>query len=284
MARTPELGDVAIRERIKAFVQARGGSVSLAALGREVFCFRNPHVPFLRQLLRRLFASDPQLILRENDRLELVPDGGKSRALAESEYVVVDVETTGSRAEVDRVIEVAAFRVVTQGERAHIVEEFVTLVNPERALPPAIVRLTGITEAMLVRAPRFREIAWPLRAFLGSRVLVAHNARFDVAFLNAELQRAGGSPLDDPLLCTLALSRRLFPELPNHRLPTVARHVGVRMNVWHRARSDAWATAHIFLHVLERLRERGVRTLSEALRFQQGRGTSAAPSRRLCTF
>jgi DNA polymerase-3 subunit alpha (Gram-positive type) len=270
MAGADGRGDVAIRERILALVEARG-ALSLEALAREVFCFRTVPKAFVRRLMQRLFADDPRLVLREDDRVELRSDDCRSRSLEEGEYVVVDVETTGLRPTADRVIEVAAFRIVGSDGRARVREEFVTLVNPERPLPPPIVRLTGITPPMVARAPRFREIAPELRAFVGARVLVAHNARFDLGFLDVELERAGQRRLEHPYLCTLALSRRLFPELPNHRLPTVARHLGIEMDAWHRARSDAWTTAHLFARMLESLEERGVRTLSDAVRFQAAR-------------
>jgi DNA polymerase III epsilon subunit family exonuclease len=285
MASAREQSDVAIRERIIALLEARGPMLSVETLGREVFCFRTVPVAFVRQMLRRLFADDPRLVLRDDDRVELRPassadaphawgDGSEiseNPSLEEAEYVVLDVETTGLRPTADRVIEVAAFRVATSGGRARILEEFVTLVNPERPIPPTIVRLTGITPPMVARAPRFPEIADPLMAFIGSRVLVAHNARFDLGFLEAELQRARARRLSHPHLCTLALSRRLFPELPNHRLPTLAHYLGIEMETWHRARSDAWATARLFLRLLNPLLERGVCTLSEAMRFQAAR-------------
>lgn len=270
--------DVAIRERILALLKARGRAIPLHVFGREVFCFRTVPAAFMRQMMRRLFADDPHLILRDDDWVELRPPASPQDALPpeacadcsleETEYVVLDVETTGLRPTANRVIEVAAFRVAARDGRTRILDEFVTLVNPEQPLPPTIVRLTGITPAMVARAPRFCEIADQLLAFVGSRVLVAHNARFDLAFLDAEFQRACALSLRPPHLCTLALSRRLFPELPNHRLPTVAQYMGLEMPTWHRARSDAWTTAHLFLRLLTPLQERGVYTLSDAMRFQ----------------
>jgi len=271
MAMAGVLSDVAIRDRIVTFLETQGRSASLEALGRDVFRFRNPPVAFLREMLRRLFADDPHLILREDDRVELRSEEGEDRPLEESEFIVLDVETTGLHPIGDRVIEIAAFRVAGGNGRMRLQEEFVTLVNPGRPLPPTIVHLTGITPEMVARAPRFEEIVDELVAFLGPRVLVAHNARFDLAFLNAELQRTRHKRLGHPRLCTLALSRRLFPELPNYRLPTVARYLGIEMERWHRARSDAWATARLFLRLLDPLAERGVRTLSEALCFQASR-------------
>jgi DNA polymerase-3 subunit epsilon len=264
--------DVAIRERILALLEAQQDqAVPLVTLGREVFRFQNPPLPLLRQIMHRLFHDDPRLILRDDDVVELRPDESVLRPLEESEYVVVDVETTGMRPLSDRVIEVAAIRLTNSGGRVHPVAEFATLVNPEQGLPPTITRLTGITEEMVARAPRFADIADELAAFLGPRVLVAHNARFDLAFLNAEFGRVYERHVGNPQLCTLALSRRLFPELPNHRLPTLARYMGVDLDRWHRASSDAWATARIFLRLLEQLDARGLRTLSEALRFQRAR-------------
>jgi len=269
MVRAQWPSDVAIRERILALLEARGQAVSLVTLGREVFRFRDPPVPFLRQIMHRLFHDDPRLILRDDDVVELRPDRREFQPLEESEYVVLDVETTGMRPLSDRVIEVAAIRLACSGGRVRPVAEFATLVNPERRLPPTITRLTGIAEEMVAHAPRFADVADELAAFLGPCVLVAHNARFDLAFLNAEFGRVYERRLDNPQLCTLALSRRLFPELPNHRLPTLARYMGVDLDRWHRACSDAWATARIFLRLLEQLEERGLRTLSEALRFQR---------------
>ncbi len=271
MAMAGVLSDVKIRDRIVTFLETQGRSAPLEALGREVFRFWNPPVAFLREMLCRLFADDPHLVLREDGWVELRSEEGEDRALEESEFIVLDVETTGLHPTEDRLIEIAAFRVAGGGGRLRLQEELVTLVNPGRPLPPTIVRLTGITPEMVARAPRFEEILEELVAFLGPRVLVAHNARFDLAFLNAELQRARHKRLGHPRLCTLALSRRLFPELPNHQLPTVARYMGIEMEQWHRARADAWATARLFLRLLDPLAERGVRTLSDALCFQASR-------------
>ena len=273
------LNDVAIRHRIVALLDAHGRAGSLATLGREVFGFRQVPVAVLRELFHRLFPHDPHLILRDDDMVELRPDERALRPLEENEYVVVDVETTGMRPSADRVIEVAAVRLARSDGRLRIVEEFATLVNPERALPPGIVRLTGITDGMVARAPRFEEIAEEVAVVLGPRVLVAHNVRFDLAFLNAEFQRAFARRLGNPHLCTLAVSRRLFPELPNHRLPTVARYLGVEMERWHRARTDAWATAQLFLRLLDHLEERGVRTLSEIARLHTTRARRRGSAR-----
>ncbi|HMJ49188.1 MAG TPA: 3'-5' exonuclease, partial [Burkholderiales bacterium] len=119
---------------------------------------------------------------------------------------IVDVETTGATPSHDRVTEIGILRV----ERGRIIEEWSSLVNPETRIPPAIETLTGITNAMVAQAPTFRELADEILARLQGRLLVAHNARFDYGFIKNELCRFGVE-FRPKLLCTVRLSRRLYP-------------------------------------------------------------------------
>jgi DNA polymerase III epsilon subunit-like protein len=132
-------------------------------------------------------------------------------------FVVVDVETTGGSAHTgDRVTEVAAVSV--QGTEVRDV--FHSLVNPQRPIPPFITRLTGISDSMVRSAPVFRDIAGDLAVELAGRVFVAHNARFDWSFLNAEFGRVANGGLDaitDTQLCTVRLARRMLAHLPQSR-------------------------------------------------------------------
>ena len=175
-------------------------------------------------------------------------------------YVVVDVETTGGRAEGgDRITEVAAV-IVRDGR---ICEVFETLVNPERPIPPWITALTNISWAMVKDAPTFREIAPRLLALLEGRIFVAHNATFDWNFICAEVARATGERLDGERLCTVRLARRLLPQLRRRSLDWVCDHYGVENGSRHRAAGDAVATAHVLLRLLHDAAGRGVGTWEE---------------------
>jgi DNA polymerase III subunit epsilon len=172
-------------------------------------------------------------------------------------YVVVDVETTGGRPLYgDRITEIAAV-VVRRGE---IVDVFETLVNPRRSIPPWITRLTNISWSMVKDAPPFEALCDKLLDVLGGHVFVAHNARFDWAFITAEIDRATGRVLDGPRLCTVKLARKLVPQLRRRSLDYVAMHYGVEIQNRHRAAGDAIATARVLIRLLEAARERGCQT------------------------
>jgi len=147
---------------------------------------------------------------------------------------LLDVETTGADPRRDRVTEVGVI-LVDGGE---VVEEWSTLVNPGRLIPPGIQSLTGISEAMVEHAPRFEDIAMDLAARLNGRRLVAHNARFDYAFLRNEFRRAA-LPYRSEMLCTVRLSRALFPEHPRHNLDALIERFALAGDGRHRALADA---------------------------------------------
>jgi len=148
--------------------------------------------------------------------------------------VLLDVETTGADPRRDRVTEIGLL-LVDDGE---VVEEWCSLVNPGRTIPPGIQTLTGITEAMVESAPRFEEVAMDLAARLNGRLLVAHNARFDYAFLRNEFRRAS-LPYRSDMLCTVRLSRALFPEHPKHNLDALIERFALSCETRHRALDDA---------------------------------------------
>lgn len=172
------------------------------------------------------------------------------------EYVVVDVETTGGAAERGhRITEICAVRVRGDGR---VVDEYTTLVNPERPIPPGITALTRITQDMAESAPRFADIAGPFRTFLEGAVFVAHNAAFDWRFVGHELLRAGGAAPTGRVLCTVRLARKVVPEVPRRSLDALAYYFGVENEARHRAWGDARATAVIFRRLLDRVDEREV--------------------------
>lgn len=189
----------------------------------------------------------------DRDTLEYEP-GPRLDSL---EYVVVDVETTGGSPERGhRITEVAGLRVDATGR---ILEEFRTLVNPLRRIPPFVSRLTNITQDMVRRAPVFDEVAPELALLLEGRVFVAHNAAFDWRFVSSELGEAGWTPAAGArVLCTVKLARRVVPELRRRSLDSLARYFGIEIEDRHRAYGDARATVEVFRRLFQRLEERDV--------------------------
>jgi DNA polymerase-3 subunit epsilon len=176
--------------------------------------------------------------------------------LLEAPLAIVDVETTGAHPRHDRVTEIAVLEV----ERGELAGEWETLVDPEEPIPAAIQALTGISNAMVEDAPTFAELAPALHERLAGRVLVAHNARFDYGFLRREFERAG-LPYQARTLCTVKLSRRLYPEHARHDLDSlIARHA-LECGTRHRALGDARALWQ-FLRIARD--ERGAAALDEA--------------------
>src|SRR5271169_3032855 len=153
---------------------------------------------------------------------------------AAENLVFVDLETTGGNAAHDRITEIGIVRV--QGGEA--VEEWSTLVNPGCEIPPYIVAFTGISNEMVAAAPRFAAIAATVFEKLRGAVFVAHNARFDYSFLCSEFRRAG-THFSATALCTVKLSRRLFPEHARHNLDAVMERHGLACHARHRALGDA---------------------------------------------
>jgi DNA polymerase III epsilon subunit family exonuclease len=148
-------------------------------------------------------------------------------------YVVLDLETTGGRAASDGVTEIAAVRV----DNGLQTERWSTLVNPGSHIPPFIQNLTGITDAMVADAPSFRQVADKLRGLLDGSVLVAHNAGFDHGFLRSEFGRLGHD-LQVPSLCTVRLSRKLYPQFRSHSLDALMQRHGLHTDARHRAMGD----------------------------------------------
>ena len=166
------------------------------------------------------------------------------------EFAVVDVETTGGSWQGgDRVTEICALRV--RGDGA-IIDEYRTLINPDRYIPFKIAALTNITGDMVHLAPRFDEVAPDVARVLSGAVFVAHNAEFDWSFVGAELDRAG-RPLNGRKLCTLRLARKVVPEVRYRSLDALSYFFNVHNEARHRAYGDARATAKIFRRMLDRL-------------------------------
>jgi DNA polymerase III epsilon subunit family exonuclease len=216
-------------------------------------------------LVADLVRNDRRFKISDNT-VELLADDSHSRLLKDLDFVVVDVEATGAKTPPNRLIELGAYKI--RGGR--IVDTFSSLVNPEIPIPRFVASLTGISNEMVKTAPVFADLAPRWLDFVSDSVLVAHNAPFDTSFLNHEISRVyPGHRMVNPHLCTVKLSRRVLPELLNHRLDTIASHFSIPIASRHRAGSDALATAEIFIFLLERLDAvHGVKDLAAARNFQ----------------
>jgi DNA polymerase-3 subunit epsilon len=178
--------------------------------------------------------------------------------LLDAPLAIVDLETTGAHPVHDRVTEIAVIEV----DAGEVTGEWSTLVNPETTIPAAIQALTGITNDMVAGAPRFGALAAELHERLEGRVLVAHNARFDYGFLRHEFERAGIA-WRTKTLCTVRLSRRLYPEHARHNLDSLIERHGLECRARHRAMGDAEAVWQ-FLRVAQA--ERGEEVVAVAAR------------------
>jgi DNA polymerase-3 subunit epsilon len=186
--------------------------------------------------------------------------------LERAEFTVLDLETTGGAPPEHRITEIAAYR-VSEGK---VVDEFVTLIDPERSIPSFITKLTGINKKMVKGSPTSRDALPGLMQFLGDSVLVAHHSKFDRGFLEHELSLASMNSLGNMDLCTSRLARRIVPWLPSKSLGGLAAFFGIEIPDRHRASSDALATVQLLMIFLEYLRERGLVNLHDVLAFQHG--------------
>ena len=200
-------------------------------------------------------------------------------SLADTTFVVVDLETTGGSASADRITEIGAVK-VRGGE---VLGEFATLVNPATPIPAFIAVLTGITDHMVAGAPDEAEAVPAFLEFAAGAVLVAHNARFDVGFLTAACSRLGLTWPRPPVLDTVRLARQALTrdEAPNVKLATLARVFTTSVQPNHRALSDARATVDVLHGLMERLGNRGVHTLAELVEWQRQVTPAQRAKRRL---
>jgi DNA polymerase-3 subunit epsilon len=188
--------------------------------------------------------------------------------------VMLDFETTGlSPVMGDRITEVAALRIVG----GVVVERYVSLINCGVRIPSFITGLTGITQSMVDSAPPVEEVVPALLEFIGGDALSAHNASFDEKFLRAEASRLALAPRHTSLVCSLKLSRRVFPELGSYKLGNLSSALGIRfLGAAHRAEADAEVAAQLLIHIGQHLRSTyGIRQVDPDLLVSVNKLTAA---------
>ncbi len=193
-----------------------------------------------------------------NDNISTLP-------VEEADFCIVDVETTGLSPRVNGVIEIGLVKV----SNLKIVDRFHSLVNPGKDIPYFITQLTGITNDDVFDAPFFEDIADEVSEFISGNILTAHNFTFDNSFLKKEFHYCGKEYANNPNLCTLKLSRRLYPMLKSKSLGAVCNHLKLKNTGEHRALGDAEVTAKLLIKLIKELKSKhNINIVEELLNFQ----------------
>src|SRR5690625_4781414 len=169
-------------------------------------------------------------------------------------YVVFDVETTGLSAVYDTIIELAGVK-IHDGE---VIDRYESFANPHHPLSQTTTDLTGITDEMVKDAPEVDQVLKEFHAWMEDSILVAHNASFDIGFLNQGFKRIDYDKVENPVIDTLELARFLIPELKNHRLNTLCKHLDIELTQHHRAIYDAEATGYLLWKLVQGLLEKEI--------------------------
>ncbi|MDG5788152.1 PolC-type DNA polymerase III [Evansella sp. AB-P1] len=200
--------------------------------------------------IKVLYGMEANLV---NDGVPIAYNAS-DRMLSDETYVVFDVETTGLSAVYNTIIELAAVK-VKDGE---IIDRFERFANPHEKLSPLIIDLTGITDDMLVNAPEVEDVLKDFHEWTGDAVLVAHNASFDMGFINAGYKKIGYEHAPNPVIDTLELGRLLYPEFRNYRLNTLCKKFNIELVSHHRAIYDAEATGHLLWKMVKDAIDKGI--------------------------
>lgn len=216
----------------------------------------------MRALVDDLVCNDERFVWESSVHVALGAWRAQHRDLADVTFTVVDLETTGSTPGFAKITEIGAVRVVG----GQVTSEFSQLVDPQRPIPPAIVALTGITPRMVRGKPTVRQALPRFVDFSRDSVLVAHNARFDMGFLDYELGVLQRCSFPRPVLDTMRLARRLWPQ-ERSSLAALSERFALAAKPSHRALDDARATAELLLVFVARLQEDGIHTLEDLVRF-----------------
>ncbi|EIT85115.1 DNA polymerase III PolC [Fictibacillus macauensis ZFHKF-1] len=176
------------------------------------------------------------------------------RLLSDETYVVFDVETTGLSAVYNKIIELAAVKI----HNGEIIDRFEAFANPHEPLSDTTINLTGITDDMVQNAPEIEDVLKDFHTFIGDDTLVAHNASFDMGFLNEGFRKCSIPEAKNPVVDTLELARFILPELKNHRLNTLCKKFDIELTQHHRAIYDAEATGYLLWKLLKEAFQKGV--------------------------
>jgi DNA polymerase III epsilon subunit family exonuclease len=245
-------------DRLVELVEERRGPVYVEEAARRLFAIRHAPVGMARSLLEDVVGEDARLAWR-GDAVGLADPPGADMPLERATFVVVDLETTGLQPGTSRICEIGAVRV----RDLELQADFELLVDPGVPIGPTISALTGLSDADLRGAPHPAIAVRRFLEFAGDAVLVAHNARFDLSFLDRETERLTGARLAGPVVDTVGLARRLLAGRTRAGLSSLAHFFGTAARPCHRALPDAQATAEILVQLIGLAQERGALTVAD---------------------
>jgi len=245
-------------DRAVAFIRAHGGAVHEDILVRHVFG-QTGSAAIWKPLLRNVLAAEAETVVLVNDHWSLIQEASSTGAAILDEFVAIDVETTGLRPLNQRVIEIALYRY----RGGQLAERYESLLNPGREIPSFISNLTGIRNEDVEYAPAFAEIADAVTEFIGDALLIGHNIRFDLSFVNAELKRADRETLVNERLDTMTLAIRYLTNVRKPSLDRVASALGLQPRDIHRAGRDAQLTAEAAIRLVDIAARTGVASVDD---------------------
>ncbi len=253
------------RSEAHEFLLGQEKPLPTPAIARRLFGARRHEMPETQVVVRALLKADPRFVETHDHCWTVLGSSILQQNLTDATYAIVDLETTGSVIGVDEIIEIGL--VVMHG--SEIVDRFETLVWSDRTIPPWVARLTGISNRDLEGAPTFSDVAETVATMLDGNIFVAHDIRFDLPFLSWEFARRGVVRPAVTGLCTLELSRQLWPDLASRSLSELARHFDVAHDNPHRAGDDAEATAAVLQAALKDVKDMGLVDLGDLYRVEE---------------
>ena len=221
----------------------------------NIHCYPEAFKAAKKHGVKVLFGLEANVV---NDAVPMVLNP-REQPLAGAEYVVFDIETTGLSVVNNKIIELAGVKMVDGRE----IDRFATFINPHEKIPYNIQQLTNITDEMVQDAPELEPKLREFLSFVGDAVLVAHNARFDIGFIQANAKSLGLPEVTNPVLDTLELARFLHPNMKNHRLNTLADKYKISLENHHRAIDDTLALGGILYGLLKDCEERNITGLHQ---------------------
>jgi DNA polymerase-3 subunit epsilon len=259
-----------IKEKLSAFLETRPAGADARELVGLLLSGVGSDPELGIRIVDTLLRSDPNFVFDQSTCLWSLRRAAALRVpLGEAPFCVVDLETTGGRPGPGTIIEIGAYKMM--GGRT--VDSFESLIRPRGPIPRFISGLTSISNEMVADAPPIERVLPEFREFLGTSVLVAHNAGFDYSFLDFEFRRVFGIGLRNPVLCTLRMARWFVPSLKRRRLDLLAEHFGLSTAGRHRGLGDARMAAEILSIFLEIAAKMGIGRLDRLLDLH-GRGSA----------
>jgi len=203
-------------------------------------------------------------LLRDKEYQELEKEfkflsRARGESILDQPCVIFDIETTGLEPTTNEITEIGALLI--KGEVLQ--DMFSSLIKPKASISAEITRLTGIDDTMVKDAPPIDQVLPKFVEFVGSLPLIAHNAEFDTAFIKDKWKKIKNADLGNNIICTVKLSRYLLPQLPNHKLHTVAKHFGLEVANRHRAVGDAELTFQVWIKLLPLMKAKGLNSQRE---------------------